>query len=162
MHQQVPIILVNLRVPRFLTHGEKVPFENFLKFYFGLKHPKLTTPQQCGGTRRVGQGGGKGGCAVVSALVLKSMCPFTSQKCRFIPRIASVIFKYHPFVSWNCPFVFKKYLHISQKCSIVFQNCPLVFQKCLLFIYWARLFQGMPFFLVIEISPCNAPSCSER
>ena len=149
MHQQVPIILVNLRVPRFLTHGEKVPFENFLKFYFGLKHPKLTTPQQCGGTRRVGQGGGKGGCAVVSALVLKSMCPFTSQKCRFIPRIASVIFKYHPFVSWNCPFVFKKYLYISQKCSIFFPELPFSFSEVPSFYLLGTSFPRNAFF------PCD-------
>ena len=83
------------------------------------------------------------------ALVLKSMCSFTSQKCPFI-------FQNCPFVSWNCPYVFKECLAIYQKCSIAFQNCPLVFQKCLLFVYCTCLFPRMPFFqlIVIFFLPC--------
>ena len=27
-----------------LTHGKNVPLKKILKYYFGLKHPKMTTP----------------------------------------------------------------------------------------------------------------------
>ena len=50
-----------------------MPVEKFFE-YFGLKQSKMTT-----------EGGGRW---VASALVLKSMCSSTSQKCPFIFRIA--------------------------------------------------------------------------
>ena len=40
-------ILGNLRV-RISDPWEKVALENFLKFYFGLKHPKMTTQREGG------------------------------------------------------------------------------------------------------------------
>lgn len=150
---------------RFLTHGEKVPLEKFLKFYFGLKHQKLTNAKIVVGWGEVGGG------EIVSALVLKSMYLFNFQKSPFIPRFvlfsgiaffAELLF-YFPevlfcylelsfcfpevlFCSLNYPSVFQK-CHFFPKVSvyfskipIVFQICPLVFQKCLRFIYCARLF----------------------
>ena len=123
--------------------------KKYLKFYFGLKYPKIATSE--------------GGCEVASVLALKSMCPFTSQKCNSVPRIA-LLFSRTPltfsrsalFVSWNCPFVFQKCsfvfqkcLFISRKCPIVFENCLLVFRKCLLFICCARLFPRKLFLQLI-------------
>ena len=54
-----------------------------MKFHFGLKHPKMTTA--------------KGGSEAASALVLKSMCCFTSQKYPFIPRNA-LLFSRNPLL----------------------------------------------------------------
>ena len=76
-----------------------------MKLYFSLKHSKMTTPE----------GNVEG--EVGSALVLKSMCTFTSPKCLFISRIALLFSK-------NCPF-------LLQKCPFVSRNCPFVFQKYL-------------------------------
>ena len=76
-----------------------------MKLYFSLKHSKMTTPE----------GNVEG--EVGSALVLKSMCTFTSPKCPFISRIALLFSK-------NCPF-------LLQKCPFVSRNCPFVFQKYL-------------------------------
>ena len=86
-------------------HGKKVPLEKILKFYFGLKHPKMTTLE--------------GGSEVGSALVLKSICPSTSQKSLFIPRIAllfsrnallfsgiALLFSRSPFFSSKIPYCF--------------------------------------------------------
>ena len=67
-------ILANLRVKTDLTHGNKVPLENFLNFYFGLKYPQITFLE--------------GGSQVARTLVLNSMCASTSQKWPFIPRIS--------------------------------------------------------------------------
>ena len=131
-----------------------MPLEKFFEILIWLETSKIDHSIHGGG---VGQGWDRGGTGVgvglgrveiVSALVLKSMCPFTSQKC--------------PFIFQNCPFVFKRYLFNSQKCSIVFQNCPLVFQKYLLFVYCACLFARMPFFQLIVSSFCPAQSCSDR
>ena len=44
---------------------KRMSLEKFLKFYFGLKNPKMITPE--------------GGGEVGSALVFKSRCLFTSQ-----------------------------------------------------------------------------------
>ena len=90
---------------------KKVPQVKFLKFCFGLKNPKWPFHR------------GRGEGEVAKALVLKSKCPFTSQKCPFIPEL--------PFVLQKCPFAY--------------WNRPLVFQRCLLFIYCARLFPRMLF-----------------
>ena len=63
-----------------LTHGKKVAQKKILKFNFGLKHPKITTPN--------------GEVKVVSVLFLKLLCPFPkNQKCSFITRIALLFSK---------------------------------------------------------------------
>ena len=97
------------------------------------------------------------------------MCPFTSQKCSFILRIAPLFLRIALlfsrstfFVSWSCPFVFLKSLFISQKCLIVFHNFPLVFQKSLLFIYCVLcLFSRMLFYQLIEPSLCPFQNSGE-
>ena len=87
------------------------------------------------------------------------MCPYTFQKCPFIPRVTllfsriALSFSRSAFISRSCPFVsqkrsfvFQKCLFVSRKCCIVFQNCSFVFQKCLQFIYCVRLFSRTLFF----------------
>ena len=68
---------------------------------------------------------------VASALVLKSICPFTSHKCFFIPRIAllfsriTLLFSRKARFSWNCSFVFQNFAFVFQKCCFIFQKCPI-------------------------------------
>ena len=159
------IFLGNLRV-RISDLREKGATKSFLKFYSGLKHPKMSVPEGCYG--------------VASALVLKSMCPFTSQKCPSVPRVVllfsrsallfpgiallfskstllfsrsaffswnfSFAFSECSFVSWNCSFSPQNCLFVSQKWPIFFQSYLLVFLRCLLFIYFEHLFPRMLFF----------------
>ena len=116
-----------------------MPLEKILKFYFGLKHPKMTTLE----------GGGR---LLVPLPFYFPKMPFYSQNCSFIFQNCSFIFQNRPFVSFNrpfifqkCPFVFKKFLFILQKCLIVFQNYDLVFQKCF-FLFTVHVFFQECFF----------------
>ena len=102
-----------------------------------------------------------GGCEGTSALVVKSMCPFTSQKCPFIPRIV-ILFSRKAFLFLGIAHLFPGIVLLFSrsaflKNAVVFHNCPLVFQKCL-FIYCVFLFPKMLF------SPADgsfSSSCSE-
>ena len=124
----------NLRI-RTTDPWEKIPLKKYLKFYFGLKYPKMATTE--------------GDHEIASVRVLKSMSLFTFQKCPSVPRIALLFSKsvllfpgIAPFFFFQkCSFVFQKCFFISQKFPIVFENFPLVFQKCLLSICCARLFR---------------------
>ena len=94
-----------------------MPVEKFFK-YFDLKHPKIATEP--------------GGRWVASALVLKSMSPFTSQKCPFIPRIALLFSRitllfcrnalFFPGVALLFP---KSVLLFSRSAFLFLKNAPL-------------------------------------
>ena len=115
-------------------HGKKVPSEKILKFYFGLKHPKMTTLE--------------GGSEVGSALVLKSICPSTSQKSLFIPRIA-LLFSRNALLFSGIALLFSRSPFFSSKYLIVFQNCPLVSSELL--IFWKTSGWSMIFYLFYSI-----------
>ena len=108
-----------------------MPLENFFKSYFGLKDPKDHS-------RRM-----RGGGEVASAFVFKSMCPFTSQKCSFIPRItlsfSRIALLFYFYFSFYCAFLFPRMLFSCQL------NLLLVLlraaQRCTLDILtWSMIF----------------------
>ena len=126
---------MNLRVMIYDPWGKSAPRK--LLNFFGLKHPKMTTPERVGGV-----GGGVGG---------------TFQKCSFSQN-CSFIFQKYPLASWNYPFVFQKGIFIFEKCCIVFQNFPLAFQRCLLSFHCCLSFSKNTFFP----TDCTfSSSCSE-
>ena len=78
-----------------------------MKFYFGLKHPKMTTLE--------------GRDWVVSALTLNSMWPFTSQIYHFIPGIALLISRSALQFS-KCPFfLFAVCVFFQESKNVFFQ-----------------------------------------
>ena len=132
-----------------------MPLEKVLK-YFGMKHPKVTTPKW----------GGGGG--------VRLQVPFSSSQCAFLfpkntllflelpfylPEL-SFYFPGLPFYFPEVPFCFlelafcflkvpfygPEMLFCLSKMTNVFQNCPLDFRRYLLFISCACLFPWALFF----------------
>ena len=116
-----------------------VPLEKFLKFYFGMKHRKNDHSREWS--------------EVTSALVLKSMCPFTSQKCSLFPKLP-FYFPKSPFCFPKVRFCFLELLFCFPEVSLYFSkmaHCfpelPLVFQK-----YLPNYFPRMLFFQLTTFS----------
>ena len=93
-----------------------MPLKTFLKFYFGLKQPKMTIPE--GGVRLQG--------------------PLSSSQCPLLRPKNVLLFPELPFYFQNCFFIFQYWSFIFQKCPFVSWNCPL-------FIYCVGLFPRMFF-----------------
>ena len=99
---------------------------------------------------------------VASALILKSVCTFTSQKCLFIPRIVLFVSRIALLFSRIVLLFPGIALLFSRTAFFVLKNAlPLVFQKCLLLIYCAHLFPWALFFRLIVPSsrPAQSYNC---
>ena len=120
-----------------------------MKFYFDLKYPKMATLE--------------GGCEVASVLVLRSMCPFTFQKCPSVPRIAllfsrsTLFFPEFPFCFLEVffcfsevPFYFWKIPYCFGELSFSFLEVPSISLLC-------KSFSKNTFFA----ADCTFSSCSE-
>ena len=148
-------ILGSLRVRISHPLGKSAPGKLYfiLKFYFDLKHPKITTPE---------------GGEAVSTLVLKSMCPVTSQNALLFPEL--------PFYFPELPFHFSELPFYFSKVPLCFPEVPFCFSKmpyCFLelrfsfpevpSIYLLYVsFSNNSFFQLIVPYPRPAQSCSKR
>ena len=113
--------------------GKKVLLENFLKFYSGLKPPKITTPEG-------------------EVMLQVPLC--SSQRTLLIPQNA-ILFP-------QLPFYFPEVLFHFSKMPYCFREVLFRFPKCLLFIHCVRLFPRMLFAQLIVPSTCPVQKCSER
>ena len=96
----------------------KIPLETYLKYYYGLKHPKMTNPE--GGL----------GCHFFFHSLPKNAFLFPEIPFYF-PQLQ---FHFHncPSTFWKCPFV-------SRNCIFVFQKILFIFQKCPIFFFFRKL-----------------------
>ena len=132
--------LGNLRVRISGTHGKK-SIKIFLKFCFGLKRPKLGTPQMRGEVARA---------------LLKSMCPFTSPKFPFIPRTA-VLFSTIVLLFSKSPIFFSRNVFLFLKYVPLFSRITLQFFGSALFLFSVCVFFKTAFFP----ADCTFSFCSE-
>ena len=116
-----------------MIHGEKVTLEKFLKFHFSLKYTKMNTS--------------KGGGEAARTTVLMSMCPFTSQKLSFFPRIA---------------FLLPKISLLFSRRALLFPGIPLLFSRIAFFLFMVCIFFKECFSFLLIVPSHSAQSCLER
>ena len=111
--------------------GKKVLPKKYLKFYLDLKYPKMATSEQ--------------GCEVACVLVLKSMCPFTSQKCLSVPRIA-LLFSRSDLLFPGIALLFSRSALLFPGIALLFSRSALLFPRsAFLFLENALLFSRIAF-----------------
>ena len=94
--------------------GKNVLPKKYLKFYLDLKYPKIATSEQ--------------GCEVACVLVLKSMCPFTSQKCLSVLRIA-LLFSRSALLFPGIALLFSRSVFLLSRSAFLFLKNSLLFSK---------------------------------
>ena len=117
----------------YLTHGKKVLLEKFLNFFL-IETSK--NDQFKGGDKEA-----------ASALVFNSMCPFTSPKCPFIPRIA-LLFSISAILFPRISLLFSRSAFSFLKNSLLFSGIVLCLPEVPYFYFLCTSFSKNDFFPV--------------
>ena len=126
-----------------------MPLKKYLKFYFGLKYPKMATTE--------------GDHEIASVRVLKSMSLFTFQKCPSVPRIALLFPKsvllfpgialfFFPEVFFcfpEVPFYFSKIPYCFREFPFSFPEVPSIYLLCTSFSFCSELIREIIFTLLL-------------
>ena len=127
----------------YLTHGKKVPLGKFLNFFL----IETSKNDQFKG----------GDSEAASALVFNSMCPFTSPKCPFIPRIA-LLFSINAILFPRISLLFSRSAFLFLKNSLLFSGIVLCLPEVPSFYFLCTSFSKNAFF---PVDGTFSLSCSE-
>ena len=123
-----------------------MPLEKFLKFHFGLKHPKMS---------------GDSGC---NCLCPQVNCPFISQEYSFISRIAllfsriAFLFPGIALLFHRIALLFSRSFFLFHKNALLFSRIALQFSRSVVFLSIVHVFIQECFFLA---NYSLSSSCSE-